>query len=63
MALHIVAIGAESAVNQATAITALNVILAAEIVTADPAPVRVDGYSNAVAVGPIYAVSAIIDFN
>lgn len=54
-----IVVSAESNVSLAAATTAINTLLAAEIVTYSPQPVNVIGLSNYGAAGPLYGVSVV----
>lgn len=66
---HIMTLGAQSAVDQATAITALNVLVAAQIVVVEAAlsgenssSVMCMGFSTGVAVGPIFTCAIVLNY-
>jgi hypothetical protein len=65
----LIVLGAQSAVDQATAITALNVLIAAQIVIAESgaggkndSSVACVGYSTGVAAGPIFICSVVVSY-
>lgn len=62
MANHLVMKSAQSAVDAATAVAALNVLLAAQITAATPQSVIVNAANVAVAAGPIFVAQATVQY-